>query len=140
MGEKERAHEISSLWKEIATLVAEKSVDPETQRPIPTGLIEKAMTEAGFSVKQGKPAKSQVRCALSPCITIDAYSKVSECIKLLQTNSKLPIQRARMRIRVHLPEEHATRLNEQIIKLAEKVEEVQTVDGRWEAVSVSLTF
>jgi len=39
-----------------------------------------------------------------------------------------------MRVRVHLPEEHATRLSERITKLAEKVEEVQTVDGRWEAV------
>jgi ribosome maturation protein SDO1 len=37
---------------EIATLVAEKWVDP-------VGTIEKAMAEAGFSVKQNKTAKSQ---------------------------------------------------------------------------------
>lgn len=60
MGEKERDHDLVSLRKEIATLVAEKCVDPATQRPYPVGMIEKAMAEAGFSVKQNKNAKSQV--------------------------------------------------------------------------------
>lgn len=61
VGEKEREHDLSALRREIATLVAEKCVDPETQRPYPVGVIDKAMTEAGYSVKQGKTAKSQVR-------------------------------------------------------------------------------
>lgn len=87
MNEKEREHDLTSLRKEIATLVSEKCVDPDTQRPYPVGIIEKAMAEAGFSVKQGKNAKSQV----------------SECIKLLQAESSLPIQRARMRIKVSIP-------------------------------------
>ena len=60
VGEKEREHDLASLRKEIATLVAEKCVDPATQRPYSVGIIDKAMTEAGFSVKQGKSAKSQV--------------------------------------------------------------------------------
>ncbi|PIL36326.1 hypothetical protein GSI_00014 [Ganoderma sinense ZZ0214-1] len=67
VGEKEREHGLSSVRRKIATLVAEKCVDPATQRPYPVGVIDKAMTEAGFSVKQGKGAKVQV----------------SECIKLL---------------------------------------------------------
>ena len=62
VGEKEREHDLASLRKEIATLVAEKCVDPATQRPYSVGIIDKAMTEAGFSVKQGKSAKSQVSC------------------------------------------------------------------------------
>lgn len=41
-------------------MVAEKCVDPGTQRPYPVGMIEKAMAEAGVSVKAGKNAKSQV--------------------------------------------------------------------------------
>lgn len=61
VGEKERAHNQSSLWREIATLVAEKAVNPETQTPYSVGLVEKAMTEAGFSIKTDKSAKSQVR-------------------------------------------------------------------------------
>jgi ribosome maturation protein SDO1 len=61
VGEKERAQDLENLWKEIANMVAEKCVDPATQRPYPVGMIEKGMTEAGFSIKIGKSAKSQVR-------------------------------------------------------------------------------
>jgi ribosome maturation protein SDO1 len=60
VGEKERAHDQAALWRELATLVAEKCMDPETHRPYSVGIIEKAMTEAGFSLKQDKTAKSQV--------------------------------------------------------------------------------
>jgi len=116
VGEKEREHDLSSLRKEIATLVAEKCVDPATQTPYPTGIIEKAMTEAGFSVKQGKNAKSQV----------------SECIKLLQAESKLPIQRARMRVRVIVPTADSQRLRGEIVKLGEKVEHEETREQEWE--------
>ncbi|KAI0079045.1 Shwachman-Bodian-diamond syndrome protein [Panus rudis PR-1116 ss-1] len=118
VGDKEREHDLTSLRKEIATLVAEKCVDPSTQRPYPVSIIEKAMTEAGFSVKQGKNAKSQV----------------SECIKELQAHSTLPIQRARMRVRVTLPAAEGARLHDDIIKLAEKVEEDQTNEKQWESV------
>lgn len=60
VGEKERDHDLETLRKEIATLVAEKCVDPATQMPYPVGMIEKAMAEAGYSIKQNKNAKSQV--------------------------------------------------------------------------------
>ncbi|KAF8167873.1 SBDS protein C-terminal domain-containing protein [Crassisporium funariophilum] len=116
VGEKERDHDLTSLRKEIATLVAEKCVDPSNQRPYPVGMIEKAMAEAGFSVKQNKNAKSQV----------------SECIKQLQTDSNLPIQRARMRIKVSLPVADATRLREKVLEGAEKVEHDETGVEDWE--------
>jgi ribosome maturation protein SDO1 len=116
VGEKEREHDLSALRKELATLVAEKCVDPSTQRPYSLAIIEKAMAEAGFSVKQNKTAKSQV----------------SECIKALQ--SKLPIQRARMRVRIRLPAEEAfIPLRSELLKLAEKVER-QSDQEEWEAV------
>lgn len=118
MGEKEREHDLSALRKEIATLVAEKCVDPETQRPYPVGVIDKAMTEAGFSAKQGKTAKSQV----------------SEVIRLLQADAKLPIQRARMRVRVTMPTKDGKRLREQIVEGAEKVEEDEMGQEEWEVV------
>ena len=60
VGEKERDHDLSALRREIATLVAEKCVDPATQAPYSVSIIEKAMTEAGYSVRPGKNAKSQV--------------------------------------------------------------------------------
>jgi len=116
VGEKERDHDLTSLRKEIATLVAEKCVDPATQRPYPVGMIEKAMAEAGFSVKQGKNAKSQV----------------SDCIKLLQSDSNLPIQRARMRIKVSLPSTASEELRAKILEAAEKVEHESANEEDWE--------
>lgn len=120
VGEKEREHDLSALRKEIATLIAEKCVDPTTQRPYPVGVIDKAMTEAGFSVKQGKTAKSQV----------------SEAIRLIQSESKLPIQRARMRVRVTIPTKDGKRLREQIIEGAEKVEVDEMGQDEWEVVRI----
>ncbi|KAJ2928908.1 hypothetical protein H1R20_g8354, partial [Candolleomyces eurysporus] len=110
VNEKEREHDLTSLRKEIATLVAEKCVDPETQRPYSVGIIEKAMAEAGFSVKQGKTAKSQV----------------SECIKLLQAESNLPIERAKMRIKVTVPAEGYPGLKEKVLESADTVEHEET--------------
>ena len=70
VGEKEREHELGNLWKELAMQVAEKCVDPSTGRPYSVGIIEKAMHEAGFSVKIGKPAKAQVHS----CTTTSLYA------------------------------------------------------------------
>ncbi|KAI0757510.1 Shwachman-Bodian-diamond syndrome protein [Daedaleopsis nitida] len=118
VGEKEREHDLSSVRREIATLVAEKCVDPSTQRPYPVGMIDKAMTEAGFSVKPGKNAKSQV----------------SDCIKLLQTESKLPIQRARMRVKISVPATDSEKLHPKILESAESVERDEKGTEEWEMV------
>jgi ribosome maturation protein SDO1 len=71
VGEKEREHDLTSLRKEIATLVAEKCVDPATQAPYSVSIVEKAMLEAGYSVKANKTAKSQV-CDLGARASADA--------------------------------------------------------------------
>jgi len=98
--------------------VAEKCVDPATNTPYSVSIIEKAMSEAGFSVKPGKSAKSQVL----------------ECIKLIQTSSGLPIQRARMRVRITMPTKEGKRLREQILEGVEKVEEDEMGQEEWEAI------
>ena len=55
----EREKEFDTLFKDIATIVAEKCVNPETQRPLTVGLVQKAMKEIHFSVNPAKSAKSQ---------------------------------------------------------------------------------
>ncbi|KAI0035268.1 Shwachman-Bodian-diamond syndrome protein [Vararia minispora EC-137] len=117
VGDKEREHDLASLRKEIATLVAEKCVDPATQTPYSVSIIEKAMQEAGYSVKANKNAKSQV----------------SECIKQLQSDSALPIQRARMRIRVTIPWDSAEKLKVRLMESAEKVEH-EEIGEEWSGV------
>ncbi|KAH8120696.1 Shwachman-Bodian-diamond syndrome protein [Phellopilus nigrolimitatus] len=117
VGEKEREHELGNLRKDIANRVTEGVVDPATQRPYSLGIVEKAMAEVGFSVDPAKNAKSQVLA----------------CIKLLQQHSKLPIQRARMRVRVTLPTADVARLEANVREGAEVVEDSETRGEIWEA-------
>lgn len=118
--------------------MAEKCVDPATQRRYPIGVIEKAMVEAGFSVRPGKNAKSQVRSSPTlsqlPLARSVHKPQVSECIKLLQSDSNLPIQRARMRVKVLLPTVDAERLRPRILESAETVERDDSSGEQWEAV------
>lgn len=60
---------------------------------------------------------------------------MSECIRLLQSDSTLPIQRARMRVRVSMPPADGKRLREKILEGAEKVEDDETTQEEWEVVS-----
>ena len=48
------------MFRDIATIVSEKCVNPDTKRPYPVGVIESAMKEIHFSVKPTKNTKQQV--------------------------------------------------------------------------------
>lgn len=60
VGGKEREAELDNLRKEISTGVAERCVDPTTQRPHTVTMIEKALNEIHFNVQPTKAVKSQV--------------------------------------------------------------------------------
>nr|ASF90268.1 hypothetical protein SPAR03153 [Bartheletia paradoxa] len=108
VGEKERSSQIDSLWREIATQISEKTVDPSTQRPHSVSMIEKAMLEAHFSVNTTMSAKRQAL----------------DCIKLLQAQTGgLPIERSRMRVRVTMPSKDGKRLQEKLKEMASMVED-----------------
>ena len=87
------------------------------------------MTESGFSVQQGKTAKSQV----------------SACIKTLQEKSELPIERAKMRVKVTVSVKDAKgkevgvseEVREKVKEGAEKVEVDEVGESAWEVVSLS---
>ncbi|KAH9994380.1 Shwachman-Bodian-diamond syndrome protein [Russula vinacea] len=95
VGEKEREHDTAAVRREIATLVAEKCVDPATQTP--------------YSRQGTRCARTKTR-------------KVSECIKALQSDSTLPIQRAKMRIRVVVPAANIDDLRERLLDGVDKLE------------------
>lgn len=84
MGEKERGHVLEQLKTEIALQISSLCVNPSTNRPYPPSMIQKALEEIGFSVRADKSAKSQAL----------------EGIKKLAESKVIPIQRARMRLRV----------------------------------------
>ncbi|UZJ54311.1 hypothetical protein CBS101457_003631 [Exobasidium rhododendri] len=119
VGEKERNHELSTTWKEIVTLVCEKCVDPGSQRPYPSGMIDKAMSDIHYSIKTGKSTKSQAL----------------DVIRQLQASDTIPIERAKMRIRLTMANKEGKRLKEKIIPLADTVEDEDWTD-EWELVAV----
>lgn len=57
---KERENQSESLLKEIATIVAEKCVNPQSKLPYPSAVIEKAIQDIHFSPSLTKNAKQQV--------------------------------------------------------------------------------
>lgn len=86
VSEKERKDQLENTFRDIATLVAEKCVNKTTGKQFTVGVIERALQEIHFSVHPSKTAKQQALGA----------------IKMLKEESKLPIERAKMRLLVTL--------------------------------------
>ena len=80
VSDKERAGQLEATLKEIATIVAEKCVNPDTKRPYPVTMIEKGMKDIHYSVKPNKSAKQQVSR-----IAEFLYNGLIYCISLLYT-------------------------------------------------------
>ena len=55
----------------------------------------------------------------------------------MQSDSKLPIQRARMRVKVVMPTADSQRLREKIIEGAEKIEDDENGQEEWAVVRPS---
>ncbi|KAJ8880962.1 hypothetical protein PR048_017435 [Dryococelus australis] len=104
VSDKERNSQLESLFKDIATTVADKCVNPESKRPYPVSLIEKAMKDVHFSVKPNKNAKQQA---------LDVIP---------QLKATIPIERAQMRLRIVLTGKEARKLQEKVAKLTTSIE------------------
>ncbi|KAI5449033.1 hypothetical protein NCC49_005683 [Naganishia albida] len=61
-------------------------------------------------------------------------SQALECIKLLLEKSPLPIERARMKVRLTMPNRDGKRLKERVLACAEKVEEDDMTSDEWEVI------
>lgn len=105
VSEKERQAQLDAMFKEIATNVADKCVDPETKRPYPVTIIEKSMKEIHFSIKPHRNAKQQAL----------------EVIKALK--EKIPLERAQMRVKVEMSGKEAKGLKEKVSKFASMIDE-----------------
>ncbi|RKP02645.1 hypothetical protein CXG81DRAFT_29460 [Caulochytrium protostelioides] len=107
IGEKERQHQLSTTYRDIATTIAEKCVNPATKRPYPVTLIEKAMADAQVNVQGHRSSKQQAL----------------EIIALLQEKNILPIERAQMRIRVVVEGKHSKKIKEKLATMVCQIEE-----------------
>ncbi|TYG78822.1 hypothetical protein ES288_D02G091600v1 [Gossypium darwinii] len=82
---KERESQFSSQFRDIATIVMQKTINPETQRPYTISMIERLMHEIHFAVDPNSSSKKQAL----------------EVIRQLQNN--FPIKRSPMRLRLIVP-------------------------------------
>jgi ribosome maturation protein SDO1 len=82
VSEQERAALIENLFRDVASIVVEKSMNPENSRPYTISMIQNAMRQIHFSVNTNKSAKSQAL----------------EVIRKLK--AVMPIARAAMLIRI----------------------------------------
>ena len=98
VSDKERAAQQDALFKDVANNISEKCVNPESKRPYPTSIIEKAMKECHICVKPNKNAKLQA---------IEAIPKIRE---------QIPIERAQMRIKLNFPVEVSNKLRKALKK------------------------
>ena len=107
VGEKERARKQEDVWNEMVTIITEKCVDPNTKRPYTASVIDKVLRDMGYSVNLSKSSKQQAL----------------EAIKQIQERTALPIQRARMRLRVVMPAKDGKRIKEALLKCVDHVED-----------------
>ncbi|ORX98965.1 Shwachman-Bodian-diamond syndrome protein [Basidiobolus meristosporus CBS 931.73] len=107
VSEKERAHQLDNMYRDIATIVTEKCINPETKRPYTVTLIEKAMGELHFSVHPNKNSKQQAL----------------DVIRQLQEKNIIPIARAQMRVRITLPGKDGKHVKEKLMAFVSSVED-----------------
>lgn len=116
------------MFKEIATIISDKCVNPETKRPYTVTMIEQAMKDAHYSINPNKSAKQQA----------------IEVIKLLQSGGTLPIERAEMKIRLDIPVKEAKKLKEKVHKLIKNIESEEFTSSSLEIVikkkNISIKF
>ncbi|KAH9604345.1 hypothetical protein KSS87_010333 [Heliosperma pusillum] len=93
---KEREAQLSSQFRDIATIVMEKTVNPETKRPYTISMIERLMHEIHFAVDPHSSSKKQAL----------------EVIRQLQKN--YPIKRSPMRLRISISQQNFPSLLEKI--------------------------
>lgn len=60
VSEKERQVELGAYFRDVASIIVEKCVNPNTQRPYTVGLIERGLRDIHFAVDPARPAKQQV--------------------------------------------------------------------------------
>jgi len=116
VSEKERQHITEKLFRDIATMVADKCVDPETQRPLTVGIVERAMKEIHYGVQINKSTKKQAL----------------DVIRLLK--DKIPIARAQMRLKITSPPKDNEKIKKKIKELINSVEKEDLTEKLFEMV------
>lgn len=97
VSDKERKLQYDNLYKDVSSIIAEKCIDPNTNRQYTATIIERALKDVHFNPDLKKSAKQQA---------------FSEALPLLQ--ARFSIQRANMRVQLHAPISHKAAVKEMI--------------------------
>jgi ribosome maturation protein SDO1 len=112
VSEKERQAQLESMFRDIATIVANMCVNPDSKRPYTVGVIERAMRDIHYSVKPTRGTKQQAL----------------DVIKLLK--GSMQIERARMKLRVSAPVKEARKLRDRVLDMVAHMEHEEW-DQEW---------
>ncbi|EFJ07134.1 hypothetical protein SELMODRAFT_161876 [Selaginella moellendorffii] len=107
---KEREVQLSSQFRDIAGIVMDKTLNPETERPFTISMIERFMREVHFAVDPNRSSKKQAL----------------ELIRELQ--SHFPITRALMRLKLSVSTKHREKLLEGLADFQAKMESRDEAD------------
>ncbi|KAJ8909988.1 hypothetical protein NQ315_000540 [Exocentrus adspersus] len=78
ISDKERHSQIEQMFREIATNVADKCINPDLNRPYPVTIIEKAMKDIHYSIKPNQSTKQQTLQTLAyTCVHLWILTKIT---------------------------------------------------------------
>jgi ribosome maturation protein SDO1 len=122
VSDKERKAQYESLFRDVATIISEKCVDPTSNRPYTVSMIENAMRDVHFSVHPTKAAKAQA---------LELIGKLKEV---------MPIARASMKLRVssEAPQGEAVKAALQALTVTSFEDETWTGGGGSDEYSASI--
>ncbi|KAM6402894.1 LOW QUALITY PROTEIN: ribosome maturation protein SBDS-like [Rhynochetos jubatus] len=118
VSDKERHGQLEQMFRDIATVVAEKCVNPETKRPSTVILLERALKDIHYSVKPRESAKQQA---------LEVIRELKETVH---------IERAHVRLRFILPAKEGKKVKE---KLKPLIKVMESEEFREELEIVCLT-
>ncbi|KAH9691513.1 U1-type domain-containing protein [Citrus sinensis] len=118
---KERETQFSNQFRDIATIVMQKTVNSETQRPYTISMIERLMHEIHFAVDPNSSSKKQfstrgdigLTCFNLVNLVVVIFRDLAlEVIRELQKH--FPIKRSPMRVGLTVPEQNISSLMEKL--------------------------
>jgi len=83
VSEKERKNVFDVIFRDAVTVLVEKCVNPNTNRPYPPGMIERALKEIHFSVDPMRSAKQQALAAIPKLSAVFPIKRAAMRFKLV---------------------------------------------------------
>eukprot|EP00053_Salpingoeca_punica_P005646 m.55708 g.55708 ORF g.55708 m.55708 type:complete len:252 (-) comp13336_c0_seq4:723-1478(-) len=104
VSKEERDSQLDQTFKEVATIISDKCINPDTKRPYTISQIERAMHDIHISIQPSKSTKKQAL----------------EVMKLLKEH--VPLERASMSVRIVLPKKEAKQVQANLKELLGAIE------------------